>query len=920
MKGRRSEWWFRLLLRLYPSRFRELYGQDAVELFRDRRREAANGGPLSVTRLWLRTAPNLIVNGISERIRELRVAPEPFALLRHAWRRILRAPALNATIVCTLAVGIGSNVALYSVLRGVLLRPLPYPEAEDLVRLWETNPDVDDAVHGPSPWNFSDWEREADAFESMAAWYLTSGTYRTESWVEEVRSAQVTPDFFRTMGIRPMLGRDFRRDEVFGYGPVVLSHGMWQQRFGGDPAVVGTTITSSGSSYEIVGVMPPDFDFPDASVEAWVAWDLPSVYADRPQARSWRFLDAVARLAPGSSVQSGEEALDRVAQGLAEAYPDMNAGWDVSVTTLHEDVVGNAASALWMVFGAVGFILLIACVDVANLLMARVPLRASELRIRATLGASRSRLVLELLTENAVLAALAGLAGLGLGAVLLRVLVVIDAGQIPRLGEVAIDHGVFLFTFGIAALTSLAFGSAPAYYAIRGTDVSTVLGGTRATGTASHRRLREAFAAFQVAGALVLVTGAVLFATSLERLVSVDPGLETTDVATFRVSLDPVDGTADEIVRYYRGLIDRLEQLSGVVAVGASQALPLNPVGNDFRRPYRPSASGLESADAPTVQMRIVTPGYAHAVGMTLLSGSGFPERVEPDSPLLALVNETLARRLWPDGEAVGESLEIDFRDGWQPYRVLGVLRDVRHYGLRSEPAPEVFLAHDQVPYLAMSLAVRTAGPSETMFEALQSAVRAHRPMQPAHNFVSLETLLENSTSRERFLSVLLSLLAARRTGVGFEWGVRRDRLLCEPSPAGARHSDGVGCGPLGTGRERLAEGCGGDRGRGRSRSCSGPAPLRNGGEPLVRDSGERPIHDRAGRDLALPRHPRGRLLAGPPRGGDPTVRVPAVGIETMSPAAVRGAAQRTSLIPPGPEGPPSDPPAHPHAAIGRVR
>ncbi|NIP59689.1 MAG: hypothetical protein GWM92_15365, partial [Gemmatimonadetes bacterium] len=254
--------------------------------------------------------------------------------LRGAFRRLRRDPAFAGLVVLTLAVGIGANTAIFSVVQGVLLRPLPYPDADRLVHLWETNPEVGDELHGPSPLNFADWERSAGGFEAMAAWYLTSGTYRTEAWAEELRSARVTADFFRVLGVRPMLGRDFRREEVLRYGPVMLSHRVWRRLFGGDPSVVGTTIVSSGNAYEIVGVMPPGFAYPDESVETWVAWDLPTVYADRPEARTWRFLEALGRLAPGTSAARAEEELDAVAASLAEAHPEADGGWDVALTSL----------------------------------------------------------------------------------------------------------------------------------------------------------------------------------------------------------------------------------------------------------------------------------------------------------------------------------------------------------------------------------------------------------------------------------------------------------------------------------------------------------------------------------------------------------------------------------------------------------
>lgn len=759
----RSERVYRALLRLYPSDFRELYATDAVELFADRLEEARDVGSGAVARLWVRTLVNVIVHGMLERVSQIAtgVRPavgDPSSGLRTALRTVVRAPKLSVAIVATLGVGIAANVALFSVLQTVLLRPLPYPDSDRLVQLWETNPDVDEARHGPSPWNFVDWQREADRFESMAAWYLTSGTYRTESWVEEISSAQVTADFFRTMGVEPLLGRDFQPGEVERYGPVMLSYRVWQRRFGGDPSVVGRTIVSSGSTYRIAGVMPSDFTFPDERVETWVAWDMPTVYADQPESRTWRFLGGVARLAADVSIQEAEAELDAVAAGLSDLYPEANRGWDVAVSSLREDVVGDVRGTLWVAFGSVLFILLIACANVANVLLARVPARLREIRIRTALGATRGRIAGELVWESVLLGLAAGAVGLALGSLFIDGLVALDAGRIPRLSEVSMDPGVLLFTAAVSLATSVLFGVAPMAQLLSQSGAMALGSGLRSTDGAGQRRLRDTFVGAQIAVALVLLTGAALFSASLSRLTGVDPGFDPDHVASFRVSLDPVDGTAEETVRYYDGLLERIAEVPGVTRVGASQTLPLNLVSNDFRRPFRATGSGLASADAPAVQMRIVTPGYVETMGMTVVDGAAIPEEPSLGDPLVALVNETLARRLWPEGGAVGRTLELDFREGWQPYEVVGVVRDVRHYGPREDLVPEIFLSHRQVPYLAMTVVTKTAVAPEELYDALRAAVLSHRPVQPAHNFVSLQQLSSASVAEERFLSALLSI------------------------------------------------------------------------------------------------------------------------------------------------------------------
>ncbi len=557
-----------------------------------------------------------------------------------------------------------------------------------------------------------------------------------------------------------MLGRDFAPEEVARYGPVMLSHRAWSRLFGEDPEVVGRTVVSSGTPYTIVGVMPPGFAFPDESVETWVAWNLRNVYADRPEYRGARFLAGVARLGPETTLDGARDELARVASDLERRYPEMDRGWSATATSLHEEVVGEARGALWLAFGAVAVILLIACANVATLLLARVPERRSEMELRGALGASRRRLAAEVTLEHVLLGIVAGGLGLALGAGMLEALVAIDAGRIPRLREVVIDGGVFAFAGAAAVLTTVLFGWAPIVQLVRTADLGS-FGGARSTDGRGHRRLRELFVGAQVAAAVVLLGGAGLFAGSLRQLARVDSGIDPERVATFRVSLDAAGGGNRAIVDYYDGLETALRAVPGVRAVGASQALPLNPVTNDFRRPFRPAGSGLVSADAPTVAMRIVTPGYADAVGMRVLEGTAIPADALAGQPLVAVVSRSLAETLFPDGGAVGQTFEIEFREGWQPYRIVGVVEDVRHYGPRSAPVPEVFLAHAQVPYLAMTLAVRTTDPPEASFDALRDAVLAYRATQPPHAFVSMDRLLRDATAEERFLSILLAVFAA---------------------------------------------------------------------------------------------------------------------------------------------------------------
>ncbi len=760
---------YRAMLRLFPRRFRDSFGGEAEGLFRDLYVEAYQRSGFSGVIAHLgRTVINTLRHGPAERWalrrnREVyqglgrRLGPD----FRFAWRTLRRAPGFTLTAVLTLALGMGATIALYSMVSGVLVQPLPYPEADRLVQLWESNKATERSKEGPSPLNVRDWRGSTTAIEDLAAWYLTSGTFRDDGVAEENRSAQVTTSFFRVLGVAPALGRDFLDDEGSPYGPLILSHPFWLRVFGGDPGVIGRTMELSGARYEVVGVMPEGFEFPDPGVQYWLAWDFDAVYGPRPETRTWRFLQTVARLSLGTRVSDAKAELSAVHRALGERYPDANRGWEVEVTRLHDEVVSEARATLLLALGAVAALLLLACANVANLLLARASHRTREVSLRQALGAGRRQLLRQLTVEHLLLAFMAGVAGLLIGWTLLELVGVMDAGQIPRLAEVAIDGPVLLFAGGLVVATSLLFGLAPAVRLIAPDGSRSMLVSGRVAGPAGDW-MRKGLVAVQIGLALALLVGAGLFAESFARLRTADLGFAPSGVLTFRVSLDSqrIDGQED-IARYYDALLERLGTLPGVVSAGAAQTLPVNPVGNDFSRPYRSAGSTEAPADAATVALRIATPGYFRAAGMRFLSGGPFPAGLNPSEPGVAVINETLARRLWPGRDPVGETLEIDFRQGWGPYRVTGVIQDVMHRGARSVAQEEAYLSHSQSPYLAMSLVLRTSGDPDAVTEEARRTVLTQPPGQPGHHFVSFDDLIADNTAADAFLALFLALFAA---------------------------------------------------------------------------------------------------------------------------------------------------------------
>ena len=758
---------YRWLLRCFPRLFRESFAGEAEKLFADLYREAyRTRGRIGVLVFCTRVLLGSVRHGPAERwaLRKQPAGGNGASLrrdARFAVRTLFRAPVFTATAGLILALGMGSTIALYSLVAGVLIQPLPYADAEDLVLVWESGEAEGQERQGPSPLNVVDWREATTSLTDLTAWYLTSGTFRGEEIVEENQSAQVTTSFFRVLGVAPQLGRDFAEEEGAPYGPVILSHRFWQRVFAGDPGAVGRTMELSGVRYEIVGVMPPGFAFPDPAVEYWMAWDLRSVYGDRPETRTWRFLHALGRLAPGHSLETARSELAAVQASLAERFPGENRGWEVSLSPLRDDVVGQARPALLMAMGAVVALLLLACANVANLLLARGEHRSREIAVRRALGAGRGQLVRQLVVENLVLASLSGGFGICIGWGMVALVKRLDPGQIPRLAEVSMSAPALLFAGGLILATSLIFGIAPASQLLKSPSEGSRPTSARVVGPGGGL-LRRGLVAVQIGLALALLVAAGLFAQSLDRLRSADLGFTAEGALTFRVSLDAsqVDG-AEDISLYYDQLLERLRTLPGVVSTGAAQTLPINPVGNDFSRPYRPLGASEAPAEAPTVALRIATADYLATAGMQFLSGGPLPAGAGLQDPRVVVVNETLARRLWPGRDPVGESFEIDFREGWKPYRVVGVIRDVRHGGARQGVVEEAYLSQSQFPYLAMSVVVRTIGPPEELTEAVRQAVLAQPPSQPPHHFVSFEDLVRADTGRDTFLTVFLGLFAA---------------------------------------------------------------------------------------------------------------------------------------------------------------
>lgn len=785
---------YRALLLSYPRAFRGRHAEEMSRAFRDLLRAEARHGLGAGSRALFGAAFDVVRTAPLVWLEAIRRGPDPAGAvlgasrpglsglgqdLRCALRGLRRQPSFTLVATVTLGLGIGANTALFSVLDAVLLQPLPYGDPDRLVRIVDTQPAQGRDHEHPSPGNFLDWQAKNRVFEAMTAWQDGSGTATLQGDHEAtvVETVKVTPAFFDVMGVPPALGRTFARvgepgaafDVADRYAGgdrvVVMSHGLWTRRFGADPAVVGRVLDMDGAAWRVLGVMPAAFDMPRATTELWIPWDIVPSFATFPAGppRDLRFLEVLARLRPGVSLERSEQELQALAGSLAEQHPRANAGWSVRVVPLQEEVVGRARPVILLLFAAVGVVLLLACTNVASLQLARALARRREMAVRRALGAGRVRLLRQLLTESALVGALGGLVGLAVAYAGLHAVLAAQPLGLPRLAEVGLSLRVFAFSAGLSLLASLLFGLVPAVEAWR-TPVAGSLEGSGRGATASPRarHARRALIVSEVAIAFVLLTGAGLLVRSFLKMLAVDPGFDPNGLAIMRIGLDHATYTKGAQAReFYRELTRQLADVPGVAAVGAVTALPMSPVGTDFSRPYWREGEADPGGDAPKADIRMATPGYFEAMRMTVRSGRCFTNADGPQAPRVIVVNETLARKVWPGRDPMGQRLVLDYLGGAYPYEVVGLVNDTRFRGLKAAPRPEIFIPHAQNPYLDLSLVVRTSGEPGPMLRTVQQAIRTIDPRQPAYGLFTMDELVRRSVSAERFITLVLALLAS---------------------------------------------------------------------------------------------------------------------------------------------------------------
>ena len=685
--------------------------------------------------------------------------------LLYALRGLRQRPLFSTVAVLTLALGIGANSAIFTVVNAVLLRPLPYPEPDRLMMLWTSNPrqgfDKDVSTYP----NFDDWRRQNTSFERMSAYTDVGFTLTEAGDPAQIRGAVVTPGFFETLGVAPAVGRTFGAAEgtAGGHLVAILSHALWQARFGGVRAAVGRSIVLDGIPHEVVGVMPASFAHPETA-QVWTPLAPSDRFAQVMQSRGSFWLQAIGRLKPSVERGQAQAEMDAIASALERQYPNVNAGIGVRLVPMHEEIVGDVREPLLILLGAVGFVLLIACANVANLLLTRAASRQKELAIRAALGAGRRRLIRQMLAESFVLA-MAGLAaGLLLAAWGIQALQSVAPTNVPRLTDIRIDTPVILYTSAAALVTGLIFGMAPALQGAAVTAGEFLKEGGRA-GTEGSRgkRLRSAVAVIEVAVALVLLIGAGLLVRSFVAMNTVNLGFDARNVLAMRVDLPRARyPQGPRITAFHADLEARLQALPGVESVGLGTSVLLQAL---------PQSASLSVQGAPPVDPNArnvpvpfdsVTPGFFTALRIPLLRGRLFTDADSPTAPRVVVVNESLVRRFFPDGDALGKSVAFgdptDSRTQWAT--IVGVVGDTRRGGLERAPWAEVYYPLAQAPDSQIYALIRTTGDPVTLMRPAQAAVWAIDPNQPIHSMRTVDAILAATQANRRFTTLLLGMFA----------------------------------------------------------------------------------------------------------------------------------------------------------------
>jgi predicted permease len=676
---------------------------------------------------------------------------------RFALRLIRRAPGFAAVTILTVALGIGVNTTIFSIVHGVLLRPLPYAEPDRLVRAYLVNPAQEITDGRLSVPEVADWQERSRTLASIGGSISFPMILTGQGDPTEHEAAIVVGDFFGTMGVPARIGRTVTEEDLRQALPnAVISERLWTARFGRDPAILGRAIVMGGTTATVVGVMPHDFRYPSSDTDVWLGESALPMEALGPRVRSQRQFEIIARVGPAATVKQAQDDVNAVAAQLAAEFPDTNKGWSAArVVPLRTTIVGDVDTALLVVLAVVGFILLIACANLANLLLARGAARAHELATRVALGAGRGRIVRQLLTESLVLGLLGGAAGLALSWWGLHTLLALSADTLPRVEDVRVDARVVGFAALLTVAASLLFGVLPA---LRASDAESQ-GRLRTRGTAGGgRRLRDALVVAQVAVAIVLVIGAGLMARSFLQLRGTDAGFDPRQILAVTVQFNMAgvgDNPMAHLIQRREQLVERIATLPGVIEAGSIRTLPLDGECGDtlvFRH-----ADGTGAADGTPLRTSncLVSPGYLRTMQIPLVRGEMLPEQPAEGGPVPFVVSEAAARRFWPGEDPIGRIVQANYGN---PAQVVGVVGDVRQAGLADAPPPVVYFNHRSAPRILATFVVRAAGDPRLLAEPIRQAVREIDPNQPVRSIRTMEEVRSESIARDRFFTVLFGL------------------------------------------------------------------------------------------------------------------------------------------------------------------
>jgi predicted permease len=679
--------------------------------------------------------------------------------LRYAWRILLKNPGFTFAALVTLALGIASSTAIFSVIDGVLLHPLPYPESEKILTLSQTVRSTGIETQASSPANYIDWLAQNDVFSYMAAARGAQADLTDGDRPERIRTTTTTSSLFALFGVAPVLGRTlFPSDEQPGHDHVVvLSSELWERRYGSDRGIVGREISLNGEPHTVVGVMPPNFS-PDGYGEIWVPspWGIPAnslrVNVDPRPIRDSTYLDVWARLKPGITLDKARTEMEAIGRRLESQYPNANSDTGIRVTSLHEEVVGGIRPVLFLLFAAVGFLLFIGCTNVANLLLARAATRAREVSIRSAMGASRYRLIRQLLTESIFLAFIGGVLGALLATWAIPLLMAMAPSGLHSFKDIGLNTEVLAFSLGASLFTGILFGLAPAISASSSSPAESLKQGERGS-TGGGSRGRAILIATEVGLSLVLLIGAGLMVRSFANLTKVDPGFSPDHLLIFNIGA-PAAAEEDRQIQFYKQIVQRVTAVPGVERVAAVSRLPFSG-GNSSRDFNRPGSDTQYQAD-----IRITTPEYFQTMGIPHLRGRNFTEHDVKGALPVAIINDATAKEVFPGQDPIGKFIE-NFGPKKEKLQIVGVVGNVRHIALETAPRPELYQPLGQAMWPSVYVTVRTAPENSlTLLSAAQDAVWSVNKSVPLGNPRTMNDIIVKSLLQKKFTMLLLTIFA----------------------------------------------------------------------------------------------------------------------------------------------------------------